>query len=82
MASEDIGNADPRALQIVLDAWETYERVGNSRERIYLGASCSLLRLVHLKQCKFIKPSMPRAMMPSSRAVWKFHFIYAMHLSN
>ena len=33
MASEDIGNADPRALQIVLDAWETYERVGNSREK-------------------------------------------------
>lgn len=51
------------ALQIVLDAWETYERVGNSRERIYLGASCSLLRLVYLKQCKFIKPSMLRAMM-------------------
>lgn len=28
MASEDIGNADPRALQIALDAWQTYERLG------------------------------------------------------
>ncbi|MES1927706.1 recombination factor protein RarA [Salinisphaera dokdonensis CL-ES53] len=28
MASEDIGNADPRALRIALDAWETYERLG------------------------------------------------------
>ncbi|HEY5733674.1 MAG TPA: replication-associated recombination protein A, partial [Gammaproteobacteria bacterium] len=29
MASEDIGNADPRALRIALDAWETYERLGS-----------------------------------------------------
>lgn len=28
MASEDIGNADPRALQLALDAWETFERLG------------------------------------------------------
>ncbi|HET7313265.1 replication-associated recombination protein A [Salinisphaera sp.] len=28
MASEDIGNADPRALRLALDAWETYERLG------------------------------------------------------
>ena len=29
MASEDIGNADPRALRITLDAWETYDRLGS-----------------------------------------------------
>lgn len=29
MASEDIGNADPRALQVALNAWETYERLGS-----------------------------------------------------
>lgn len=29
MASEDIGNADPRALRLTLDAWETYERLGS-----------------------------------------------------
>ncbi len=29
IASEDIGNADPRALQIALDAWETQERLGS-----------------------------------------------------
>lgn len=28
IASEDIGNADPRALQIALDAWDTFQRVG------------------------------------------------------
>ncbi len=29
MASEDIGNADPRALQLALNAWETQERMGS-----------------------------------------------------
>lgn len=29
MASEDIGNADPRALEICLNAWESYDRLGS-----------------------------------------------------
>lgn len=29
VASEDVGNADPRALRIALDAWEAYERLGS-----------------------------------------------------
>ena len=29
MASEDIGNADPRGLSLALDAWDTYERLGS-----------------------------------------------------
>ena len=29
MASEDIGNADPRALRIALDAWDVQERLGS-----------------------------------------------------
>ena len=29
MASEDIGNADPRGLQIALNAWDTYSRLGS-----------------------------------------------------
>ncbi|MEM7541307.1 MAG: replication-associated recombination protein A [Pseudomonadota bacterium] len=29
MASEDIGNADPRALTIARDAWDIYERLGS-----------------------------------------------------
>lgn len=28
MASEDIGNADPRALDITLNAWDSYDRLG------------------------------------------------------
>lgn len=29
MASEDIGNADPRGLQLALNAWDVYERLGS-----------------------------------------------------
>ena len=29
VASEDIGNADPRALTLTLNAWEVYERLGS-----------------------------------------------------
>lgn len=29
IASEDIGNADPRALEISLNAWDVYQRVGD-----------------------------------------------------
>ena len=29
MATEDIGNADPRALQLALDAWSVQERLGS-----------------------------------------------------
>lgn len=36
MASEDIGNADPRALRIALDAWETYQRLGSPEGELTL----------------------------------------------
>ncbi|QQG37484.1 MAG: replication-associated recombination protein A [Micavibrio aeruginosavorus] len=36
MASEDIGLADPQALQIALAAWETYERLGSPEGELTL----------------------------------------------
>lgn len=36
MASEDIGNADPRALRIALDAWEAQERLGSPEGELTL----------------------------------------------
>lgn len=36
MASEDIGNADPRALSICLDAWSVYERLGSPEGELAL----------------------------------------------
>jgi len=36
IASEDIGNADPRALTIALDAWQTYDRLGSPEGELAL----------------------------------------------
>lgn len=36
MASEDIGNADPRALQICLSAWDVQERLGSPEGELAL----------------------------------------------
>ncbi|MCS3902775.1 putative ATPase [Methylohalomonas lacus] len=37
MATEDIGNADPRAMQIALSAWDTQERLGSPEGELALG---------------------------------------------
>lgn len=36
MASEDIGNADPRGLQLALNAWDTFERLGSPEGELAL----------------------------------------------
>lgn len=36
MASEDIGNADPRALGLALNAWDTFERLGSPEGELAL----------------------------------------------
>jgi putative ATPase len=36
IASEDIGNADPRALQLAINAWESYERLGSPEGELAL----------------------------------------------
>ncbi|NND00349.1 MAG: replication-associated recombination protein A [Gammaproteobacteria bacterium] len=36
MASEDIGNADPRALRMALDAWDTQQRLGSPEGELTL----------------------------------------------
>jgi putative ATPase len=36
IASEDIGNADPRALRIALDAWEAQQRLGSPEGELTL----------------------------------------------
>lgn len=36
VASEDVGNADPRALQLCLNAWETLERLGSPEGELAL----------------------------------------------
>ena len=43
IASEDIGNADPRALSIALDAWEAYDRLGSPEGELILAQAVIFL---------------------------------------
>jgi len=43
MASEDIGNADPRALHLALDAWKVQERLGSPEGELAMAQAVSYL---------------------------------------
>ncbi len=43
MASEDIGNADPRALEISLNAWEVQERLGSPEGELAIAQAIAYL---------------------------------------
>lgn len=43
MASEDIGNADPRGLHLALDAWNTYERLGSPEGELAIAQAIAYL---------------------------------------
>ena len=43
MASEDIGNADPRALELSLNAWQTYERLGSPEGELAIAQAVTYL---------------------------------------
>ncbi|MGD9688695.1 MAG: replication-associated recombination protein A [Phycisphaerales bacterium] len=45
LASEDIGNADPRAISVAAAAWELVERIGLPEARITLAQCCTYLAL-------------------------------------
>jgi putative ATPase len=45
MATEDIGLADPRALAITLDAWQTYERLGSPEGELALAEAVVYLAI-------------------------------------
>jgi putative ATPase len=66
MASEDIGNADPRALRIALDAWEALERLGSpegelslSQAIVYLASApkSNAVYKAHNEVLRFVKES-------------------------
>jgi len=62
-ASEDIGNADPRALQIVMSAWQAFEFVGLPEGEYFLAHAC-----VYLSQAPKSN-SIKRAMEGVKRAI-------------
>jgi len=46
MATEDVGNADPRGLQIALAAWDTYHRLGSPEGELALAQAVLYLACV------------------------------------
>nr|VFK60258.1 MAG: putative ATPase [Candidatus Kentron sp. TUN] len=46
MASEDVGNADPRGLQVSLDAWDAYGRLGSPEGELALAQAVLYLASV------------------------------------
>ncbi len=62
-ASEDIGNADPRALQFVVSAWQAFELVGLPEGEYFLSHAC-----VYLAQAPKSN-SVTRAMSGVKRAI-------------
>ena len=51
MASEDIGNADPRALQLALEAAEAYERLGSPEGELALAQAVVFMAVRGQEQC-------------------------------
>ncbi len=45
MASEDIGNADPRALRLALDAWEVQKRLGSPEGELAIAQAITYLAI-------------------------------------
>lgn len=45
MASEDIGNADPRALEITLNAWDSFDRLGQAEGELALAQAVIYLAI-------------------------------------
>ena len=45
MASEDIGNADPRALRLALDAWDVQERLGSPEGELAIAQAVAYLAI-------------------------------------
>lgn len=45
IASEDIGNADPRALRIAMDAWDCQERLGSPEGELALAQAVTYLAM-------------------------------------
>jgi putative ATPase len=43
MASEDIGNADPRGLALALDAWDAYDRLGSPEGELAIAQAVAYL---------------------------------------
>src|SRR5207249_2020030 len=61
MASEDIGPADPRALELTLAAVNTYERLGSAEGELALGQAALYLAVAPKSNAAYVAYSAARA---------------------
>jgi putative ATPase len=61
MASEDVGNADPRALQLALAAWDTFERLGSPEGELALAQTVLYLASVPKSNAAYVAYNEARA---------------------
>jgi putative ATPase len=54
MASEDVGNADPRALQLALAAWDAYERLGSPEGELAIAQTVLYLASVPKSNAAYV----------------------------
>ena len=77
IASEDVGNADPSALNIALNAWDTYHRLGSPEGELAIAQA-----VVYLA-CSPKSNSVYKAFQRSSEDAKKFgHLEVPLHLRN
>ncbi len=67
MASEDIGNADPRGLQLALDAWQTYERLGSPEGELAIAQA--IVYLASTAKSNAVYMAYKQAMMDAKNSV-------------
>jgi putative ATPase len=61
MASEDLGNADPRALRVALDAWEAQERLGSPEGELALAQAVVYLAVAPKSNAVYVAFKAARA---------------------
>lgn len=61
MASEDIGAADPRALAMVLSAWQAYERLGSPEGELALAQAVTYLACIPKSNAVYVALDAARA---------------------
>jgi putative ATPase len=61
MATEDVGLADPRALQMTLSAWETYDRLGSPEGELALATAVVYLAVAPKSNSVYVALAEARA---------------------
>ena len=77
MASEDIGNADPRGLEVAMNAWQAYERLGSPEGELVIAQAITYLASAPKSNAVYNAYNQARALVKSSPS-----FDVPMHLRN